>query len=1638
MKKLTVVFLLFFCLLETGQKIYSQAPPPVKLPDVIPPPPDAGALGKYGDVPVSMNSGLPNINIPVYNIATPRLTLPISLNYYAAGVKVDDIASWVGLEWTLNAGGVITRSIRGIDDFASGGYYNTTVPLAANITPQNSWRFFENYILHTQDADPDYFFYNFGNQSGKFFFNESKQPAIINYQEPLKIQYSASGFSIKDDKGNTYYFNSPEHATSGDHNGALGQDHIMSWYLSKIISFDNSDTISFSYFTDNLYEQDNFTYIETVGPYYSSGSGCQRSFQNSGHDGCCGSINGEPFTQSTPLRLQEIDFKNGKIVFYSSTGRLDLPDVKLDSIVVSNYNFATNQFSPIKKVKFSYNYFYTNLPNLPPVVLSHYRMRLDTVKIFGGDNTPANNYNFVYDATTLPYISGCAKDLFGFYNGQNTNTSLIPTQNITYNGFPYTVGAADRTTDPNSIQAGILKRVYYPTGGYTDFTYEPNSYGQSGLQNVTQSVAASGQVHQADSVDFVPTSNSNATLTISFLPFNYTTVHSRPYVLVKNVTTGQSWTTACMDAVNGSTSVSTIVLIAGQTYRLIGYAFDDSRVITTANIVWQQSTGSPQSVYGGGLRIKQITDYNFNGRFVKSELYKYGVAECGYGYLPSPATLLNTNSYTKRTIFDCVDDLGLGLCSAGTYVTTRESFVGSPIYDIFSLAGPPVSYTEVAKYVIDSLGDNIGKTINNYSTYQNSILPSSSPYAESIYLENSGYIGGQLCMSRDYALKNTNYWIRKQTIYQYNNTALQQGRGLRLGLNSSYPIPNLYLDSTSAPSCWNQAYYYFDYNIHTGTVLPAAIITNDYDMNDTTKYLTTTKQFTYDNLDHLQPTQIFQDLSDGGTQLTINRYPAEVDSIGNLSSAHLAAINALKAGHSNTTLLQTQEFKNGIPVRLTRNDYKINWANVISLDSVETMYRSNAIDTRLTYKNYDSKGNLLYVSKPNDEAESYQWGYNGAYPVAAIKNAVNSSTFVPTQTTITGSLNLPPNSFGQQSTNFASTSIGPITVTIPSGSYLGAPGGATVSGQFSLIGPTTQSGNLCISSTPSNCGSTLSSYTFNNMPVGNYVFTFTAFTNTTSVTIPLQFSYIGTQMVPSGINEFFYEGFEENSSAVSGIAHTGSKYWNGSYTVPFITPNGRNYLIQWWTGPVTWTFHQQAYTSNMVISGTIDDVRVLPSDAEITTYTYSPLVGMTSETDHNGVTTYFEYDGLERLKNVKDYQGNIVKNYQYNYGNSCGTNCYVLPMQTLNGNNTIGYPVGVFDLFGNWIGNASSQSQYVSVWNSNSNNQVIGSIAAGSDAMHFKMTVNPGKNPLSAVTGCRYYQYDLAYNQIDGLRNVNGAYIDFGDGIRMKFANGPTDIPSPLPANTTAQILGGYAYFIHTYPDSTQKTITVFHNDADERFGLDNYASPANSMIRVKNLRGNFPQNIRLFGFSSYQQSTATTVANITNWNSITSITEFNINNGDNLNPSKNMSFSQDFMQNNPGLHSIWTARYGPSRTGYRDTTFKLSRLKSDWNTYFTNIDTLVINEDHWSHEDLSGLKKLSLIIISSTTQNHQDGGQIVALSSGEIDSVINQVAAGAGQFVNNGVLTVGNAGTRTSASDASVSFLKSKGWQIRVNGTLL
>lgn len=81
------------------------------------------------------------------------------------------------------------------------------------------------------------------------------------------------------------------------------------------------------------------------------------------------------------------------------------------------------------------------------------------------------------------------------------------------------------------------------------------------------------------------------------------------------------------------------------------------------------------------------------------------------------------------------------------------------------------------------------------------------------------------------------------------------------------------------------------------------------------------------------------------------------------------------------------------------------------------------------------------------------------------------------------------------------------------------------------------------------------------------------------------------------------------------------------------------------------------YYSDARVRIELNKLRISLPDARIITYTYAPLIGVTSETDENGKTIYYEYDSFGRLIIVKDDQFNILKQICYNSDGSNG-NCF--------------------------------------------------------------------------------------------------------------------------------------------------------------------------------------------------------------------------------------------------------------------------------------------------------------------------------------------------------------------------------------------
>lgn len=140
-REVLLLLILLFSIGEVNSQTGSGLPQVPKLEDIIqiPKSPEASAFAKYGNTPVSHFSGIPNISVPIGQLNGRDITIPIELTYDGSGIRVDQIASDVGLGWNLKVGGMIVRNVKGLpDDYSSAtpGYYPFDEPIQVI---QDSW-----------------------------------------------------------------------------------------------------------------------------------------------------------------------------------------------------------------------------------------------------------------------------------------------------------------------------------------------------------------------------------------------------------------------------------------------------------------------------------------------------------------------------------------------------------------------------------------------------------------------------------------------------------------------------------------------------------------------------------------------------------------------------------------------------------------------------------------------------------------------------------------------------------------------------------------------------------------------------------------------------------------------------------------------------------------------------------------------------------------------------------------------------------------------------------------------------------------------------------------------------------------------------------------------------------------------------------------------------------------------------------------------------------------------------------------------------------------------------------------------------------------------------------------------------------
>lgn len=150
-------------------------------------------------------------------------------------------------------------------------------------------------------------------------------------------------------------------------------------------------------------------------------------------------------------------------------------------------------------------------------------------------------------------------------------------------------------------------------------------------------------------------------------------------------------------------------------------------------------------------------------------------------------------------------------------------------------------------------------------------------------------------------------------------------------------------------------------------------------------------------------------------------------------------------------------------------------------------------------------------------------------------------------------------------------------------------------------------------------------------------------------------SYLAKESIEpeiSGSDDFFYENFENNYYGGASFGHHSKKSYIGAYEVNVAVDSEKEYFMDYQVfKDGKWNYKKLDFINgcDTIDEGQypIDNVRVYPKKAFITTYDYFPLVGLRGKTDERGLSEFYQYDSSGRLTAIRDNDTNIIEKYEY-------------------------------------------------------------------------------------------------------------------------------------------------------------------------------------------------------------------------------------------------------------------------------------------------------------------------------------------------------------------------------------------------------
>lgn len=521
-----------------------------------------GVYAQAKFVSVNKATGTLQISIPLYNIKSGSVSLPVSLEYTGSGVHVKDISGSLGMNWQLNAGGQISRLVRGLPDDCTKnlngqprlGWLNNTNGQKINALTLSNDNNFATYADESadvsaitsnfddfSDTEPDIFYVSAPGLSCQLVFDNNHVIRAVPYAD-LKIAYTTDSngnidsFTITNDQGIKYQFTDIETTIRYAHSNQVtsigyfkrdfnfyrasniigqpkGIAYNSTWHLTSITD-PAGNFVSLSYATTDVAVADESNYSHSVDTLNLSANGL-KLYQY------------EMVSKSLPHYLAQISYGDPS----ASRTALSFTVAGNDQLPASITGFGNT-------VKFNY---------MSPGSTSssgsypHHRLHLKSITSSSPDCNDPLNYVFEYNGlnydnsvgayqTAIPDSSSHQVDYWGFYNGSNA-TSFLPSLYINpantslerfrtmapgsaSGSYPYTLAGADRSANPATVVLGSLSKITYPTGGYTTFTFESNDF----YDPTSQAVVSGGGVRIAQiTTHYGTNSGSDMVTTYSYL-----------------------------------------------------------------------------------------------------------------------------------------------------------------------------------------------------------------------------------------------------------------------------------------------------------------------------------------------------------------------------------------------------------------------------------------------------------------------------------------------------------------------------------------------------------------------------------------------------------------------------------------------------------------------------------------------------------------------------------------------------------------------------------------------------------------------------------------------------------------------------------------------------------------------------------------------------------------------------------------------------------------------------------------------------------------------------------------------------------------------------------------------------------------